>query len=375
MAAEKPGAAASQKQPTLTTAASAAPADDVRTHDKEGVLYIGMDFGTSRTSVSGSNGIRETVLSYVGYPKDVVSKKLLKKDKLFGEEAVSKRLSLRFYRPLEHGVIKGSADKDQDYVENLSAAKDLVRHAIEIVKPRKDELLYAVIGVPAQASINNKEAIVEAAREVLDSVMLCSEPFALAYGLDKLDEVLVIDIGAGTVDLCRMYGAMPQAEDQITIHSAGDHIDQLLFESMQKKCEGADFNINMVKQIKERHANVNDLGPRAHVELPVNGRPTPFDITDEVRAACRSIIKPIVDALHELIASFDPEFQHRLRNNILLGGGASQTVGLGAAIEDEMKQRFGAGSVTTVEEPIYAGANGALKIAHDMPEEFWQKLR
>jgi rod shape-determining protein MreB len=31
--------------------------------------------------------------------------------------------------------------------------------------------------------------------------------------------------------------------------------------------------------------------------------------------------------------------------------------------------------VTTVEEPIYAGANGALKIAHDMPEEYWRKLR
>ena len=47
-----------------------------------GVLYIGMDLGTSRTSVSASNGVRESVYSMVGYPKDVVSMKLLKKDML-----------------------------------------------------------------------------------------------------------------------------------------------------------------------------------------------------------------------------------------------------------------------------------------------------
>ena len=39
----------------------------------DGVLYIGIDLGTSRTSVASSNGLRETVWGYVGYPKDVVS--------------------------------------------------------------------------------------------------------------------------------------------------------------------------------------------------------------------------------------------------------------------------------------------------------------
>ncbi len=351
------------------------PTPFVNTTRKEGVLYLGMDLGTYRTSISASNGVRETVLSYVGYPKDVVSMKLLQKDKLFGQEAKEKRLSLRFFRPLEHGVIKGSDKMDQDYQENLAAAKHLVRHAIELAKPRKDELIYGVIGVPAQASINNKEAIVEAAKEVLDSVMLCSEPFAVAYGLNMLDDVLVIDIGAGTTDLCRMYGAMPKEEDQITLQYAGDSIDQTLYEMMQERCRGADFNINMVKSIKERYGFVNQVGHQALVDLPVQGKPTLFDITNEVRKACRTIISPIVDSLQKLIASFDPEFQYKLRNNVILGGGGSQIIGLGLAIEEEMKERFGGGHVATVEEPIYAGANGALKIAHDMPEEYWRRLK
>jgi len=64
-----------------------------------------------------------------------------------------------------------------------------------------------------------------------------------------------------------------------------------------------------------------------------------------------------------------------LKNNVLLGGGGSRIHGLAEAIEKEMKERFGQGSVIAVEEPVYAGATGALKIAHDMPSDFWDQLR
>jgi rod shape-determining protein MreB len=357
----------------LTHGGNGAPNPDH--HPKEGVLYIGIDLGTSRTAVSASNGVRECVLSFVGYPRDVVSMKLFKKDRLFGLEAQEKRLSLRLYRPLERGVIKGSSTRDREYEENLSAARDLVKHAVELARPRKDELVYGVIGAPAQASIENKEAIIDATKGVLDSVMLCSEPFAVAYGLDMLEDVLVIDIGAGTTDLCRMYGAMPAEDDQITLDIGGDSVDQALMEGMRERCRGADFNIHMVKKIKEKYAFVNEIAEPVIVHLPVKGKPTPFDVTDEVRKACRSLVGPIVDAVHQLIASFDPEFQHKLRQHILLGGGGSQIRGLGLAIEEEMRRKLGESEVHVVEEPIYAGANGALKIAHDMPEDYWQRLR
>ena len=62
-----------------------------------GVLYLGIDLGTSRTSVAASNGERVTLPSFVGYPKDVVSRKLLQKEVLFGDEAIAKRLSLVCY--------------------------------------------------------------------------------------------------------------------------------------------------------------------------------------------------------------------------------------------------------------------------------------
>ncbi len=340
-----------------------------------GVLYMGIDLGSSRTSVSASNGVRETVASYVGYPKDVVAKKLLKKDVLFGDEALEKRLSLDFHRPLAHGKLKFAESTGKEAEDALKATKDLLAESIRRARPRKDELIYAVIGVPAQASIKNKEAILAAARESVDSVMLCSEPFAVAYGLDMLDDVLVIDIGAGTTDLCRMHGTMPEESDQITINYAGDFIDDELVKRFKKSCAGADFSIQMVKLIKEKFGSVSDEMERALVTFPVKGKPTQFDVTDDIRQACRCIIPPIVDGLGKLISTFDPEFQSKLRSRVLLAGGGSLIRGLDYAIEAHMHEHLGGGHVIKIEEPVYGGANGALKVAHDMPAEYWEKLR
>src|SRR5262245_29234774 len=95
---------------TRKSQGAAAPSEPTNTTEEmkkdHGVLYLGIDLGTSRSSVAASNGQRVTISSHVGYPKDVVAQKLLKKDVLFGEEAVEHRLSCRFYRPLAAGVLK-----------------------------------------------------------------------------------------------------------------------------------------------------------------------------------------------------------------------------------------------------------------------------
>lgn len=344
--------------------------------DKDhGVLYVGMDLGTSRTSVSASNGVRETVLSVVGYPKDVVAAKLLKKDVLFGKEAIEKRLSLRFLRPLEKGRLKYSQADASVEEENLKAAKDLIREAVRMAKPRKDELVYCVIGVPAQASIKNKATIIDVAREAVDSVMLCSEPFAVAYGLDMLDDVLVIDIGAGTTDLCRMHGTMPEDADQVTYGIAGDAVDEELSRLILAAHPDAQFTKEMVKDIKERYSYLGEPSERAVVQIPIKGKPTSIDVTELVKQACSILVPPIVEGINNLVSTFDPEFQHKLRNRVLLAGGGSMIKNLDSAIEAAMLRDLGGGRVRRADEPIYGGANGALKIAHDMPEDYWEKLR
>jgi len=351
---------------------------DDRKSQEQAIVYIGMDLGTSRTAIACSNGVRDSFPSLVGYPKDLVSRKLLGRDVLHGKDVIKHRLSLKVYRPLELGVIKGSNGTDgvgkEEAEANMAAARELVKHAIRCARAPADALVFCTIGAPAEASITNRHAILEAAKEVIDSVMLCSEPFSVAYGMDVLSDALVIDIGAGTTDLCRMHGTLPEAEDQITINQAGDAIDDLLCELIKKRYPQVSFSRQMAIDAKEKYSTVRPTGEPIIVHWPVNGKPTPIDITKEMREACFSLVPPIVEALGRLVASFDPEFQEVLRNNVLLGGGGSQIRGLADSISEYMEEHLGGGSVRPVEEPIYGGANGALAISKDMPAEYWNQL-
>ncbi|MBF0528231.1 MAG: rod shape-determining protein, partial [Deltaproteobacteria bacterium] len=182
--------------------------------------------------------------------------------------------------------------------------------------------------------------------------------------------------GAGTTDLCRMHGTIPGEDDQITTFKAGDYIDQVFLELIQKKCEGANLNMNMVKRFKEENSFVSEQGTeRVLIELPVDGKPTTFDVTDELRTACRSIVPELVDGLKTLVATFDPEFQNGLKQRVVLAGGGSQIVGLKREIESYMKKTLGYGKVIPIEEPLYAGANGGLLLCKDMPDEYWDQLK
>ena len=337
------------------------------------IIYLGIDLGTSRTSITSSNGVRETVWSYVGYPKDHVAKKKMGgRDIIYGQEALENRLALNLFRPLAGGSIKHKGAKDSSEVKK--AIKDLLEYTVSLAKAPKDATIYAVIGAPAEASTEGKATILEAASDCIDSVIVSSEPFCVAYGLDFLDDTLVIDIGAGTTDLCRVHGTMPGADDQRTHEVAGDYIDQFLANLIKEQHPEAQFSINMVRKIKERHASVSPRMEDAIEVLPVAGKPTKFSLTESIYKACYTIVPPTIAALQDLIASYDPEFQAKMRNNIPLGGGGSQIKALGLAIEKALEE-YGGGKVKTVEEPQYAGCNGALKIGLDMPEEYWKEFR
>ncbi|RME77553.1 MAG: hypothetical protein D6785_12555, partial [Planctomycetota bacterium] len=165
----------------------------------------------------------------------------------------------------------------------------------------------------------------------------------------------------------------PTEEDQLTIHYAGDYVDEYLYKAMKENFPEAQFNMNMVKRIKEQYGFVKGVERKVKVQLPVNGKPQTFDITDVLCEACSTLVGPILNSIHKLISSFDPEFQHKIRNNVILAGGGSQLLGLDLAIEEGL-QELGGGKVLRVEEPLFGGANGALKLAQEMPMEYWERL-
>lgn len=344
------------------------------------VLNVGIDLGTSRSVIACDNGVRTFVPSYVGYPKDMVSRKLIGREVVFGDEALRHRLALDVRRPFEKGMIKYSNMQDVNPTEfeaYKKVSRDLLKHLIELAKGDGPDpvSVRAVLGAPDLASTQNKKLLVEIARGIIDDVLITSEPFAVAYGLGILSNALIVDIGAGTVDLCRMQGAIPGEDDQITIARAGDYIDEVFMREIKLRHPDVDITLNMVKQIKENNSTISEKGEGVLVSLPIKGKPTPVDLTEELRTACRVIVPEVVEGIRTLIASFDPEFQDVMKENVILAGGGSQIGGLAREIEKFMQENLGYGKVTRVEEPLYAGANGGLMLCKDMPPEYWEELR
>lgn len=337
------------------------------TLNKKNDLFVGIDLGTSSSAIVASNGKKKLVESYVGWPKDFISAKVIGKSVLFGNEALKNRLSMDVYRPFEHGVIKEGTEKEEESV------KELIRHLIELVHPEKDQKVLTVVGVPAESFKVNRIAIRDAVSDFVHSIIVVSEPFAVAYSLNLLNNAMIIDIGAGTVDFCIMHGTIPTEDDQKTILTAGDYIDQQLFNLLSEKYPKSTFNMNMVRIFKENNSFVGNSQNPVKVKIPVKGKPVVHDITNEIKKSCESILPPISETITEMIAKFDPEYQSKIRGNIILAGCGSQIQGLTECFKDALKD-YGTCQVRTVEDPLFSGASGALALAQEMPKEYWEKL-
>jgi rod shape-determining protein MreB len=344
----------------------------------KGIVYIGMDLGTFKTSVASSTGLRDVLPSAVGWPKDPIARTLLGRDVVFGKDLIDHRLALNIVRPFEKGVLKYNDIKDagvsaQDIEKYKEAALLLVEHAVALTRPPKGATICGVIGAPSRATVHNKKVMLDSARTAFDAAMIVSEPFTIAYGMNRLSDTLVIDIGAGTIDLCPIYGTFPTEEDQVTLPIGGDFIDAQFLKLVHAQYPGVQLSVNMAREIKEKHGFVHDVNEKAIVTLPVGGKLKQFDVTVPLKEACKMIVLPIVQGLRDLIARFDPEFQQRMLNNIILGGGGSQLKGLDVMIEEALKE-YGGAKVRRVGDAVYAGAMGALKLAMGMPADCWESL-
>jgi rod shape-determining protein MreB len=291
----------------------------------------------------------------------------VKKPVLFGREALENRPMLDLRRPLEHGLIKEGSERDEQ------AVQELLRHLISLAGARDGQPIRAVLGVPAEALRTSRQNLRAAVKGVADALMIVSEPFAVSYGIEALLHTMIVDIGAGTTDFCVMRGRYPTDEDQRTLTNAGDSVDEQLATLVRSKHPDARFSIYMVREWKEKWSFVGDAPAPVIVTVQKGAKATPIDITTEMRRACESLLGPVAETMADLLARVDPEYQERVRHNIILAGGGSQIPGLAAGLERVLVE-YGGGAVRVVEDPVFAGSNGSLAIALDASEGDWESL-
>ncbi|NKB68417.1 MAG: hypothetical protein GKR89_15245 [Candidatus Latescibacteria bacterium] len=319
----------------------------------------------------------------MGFPKDLISLKFLKKKIVIGDECLKNRMAVDLVWPLEEGVFRHSLlppqplDEDAepapapiDAGREIEAARHLINHVVELAEVRPGQQINLVIGCPARASQADRQNLLAAANGLADRILIQSEPFLVAYGLNLFNNALIVDIGAGTMDMCRMSGTIPSDEDQRTLYKSGDYIDKLLHKLLQQKITDSPVSLDLARRLKEQYAFVYPQTETITADFQVDGKPKAYEITQELREASESILPDMVAAARELVVTYDPEFQADLRQNIFLAGGGSQIRGLGEALRSRLTE-LGPTKVSTVDDPIYAGAGGALQLAQDLPPSEW----
>lgn len=341
-------------------------------------FFVGIDFGTFKTAIAASNGRRETLPTAVGQPKDHVARAILGRDYIFGEEILEDELALDIIRPFTKGALKyvpqseaGISDENGDRCRE--AAQRILQHALSLVEPPLGAPVFAVIGAPSRATTVSKHMLIGAAQGTFEALAIVAEPFLVAYSMKRLRKTLVVDIGAGTIDICPLYGTYPREEDQVTLSIGGDVIDEEFHQRLVQAHPEAQVTVDMAREIKERCGFVHDVNESAIVTLPVEGVPTTFDVTELLKDSCRRSVPPIVQGIRKVVARVHPKLQRDLVNNILLGGGGSQLRGLDGVIEQGLGP-LGGGRVSKVYDSVFAGAVGALGLAMAMPTSGWNTL-
>lgn len=331
------------------------------------VYFVGIDLGTSRTSIATSTGERLTRVSCVGYARDLIARKRFGREYLLGQEALDNRLALNMVWPLAEGNIRDD--------EAIASVTLLLRNIIEEAIPDLEEgdQIFGAVGVPAEASIKNKKDILAATEGVLDKVLIVSEPFAVAFAIDKLTENLIVDIGAGSTDLCALKGTFPGPGDQLTLPIAGNFLTQKLGEYIHAQYPDVQLSDKILNSIKERYGYASDNADPIMVELRVKGIPGQYDLTSIVHEACLDLTRPICEAIQQLIGDFDPDFQDTLRNNVIVAGGGSRLRGIDRAIERSLVP-YGGGQAMCVPDSEFCGATGCLRMAQEIPVEMWADL-
>lgn len=324
-------------------------------------LYVGIDLGTYQSTIASSAGSLETIETVVGRPKDPIARNFLGRDVLFGADALKNKLACNIYRPMAAGVT-------QDDEANLAAAKAFVTHLVETVDPEEYDEVFGVICSPSHVSFTDKSNLVATLRGQVNAIMVVTEPFATAFGIGEISGSIIVDIGAGTTDIARLYGTFPSEDDQLTITEAGDWIDEQLVDLVRKKYTGAQVTKDMVRKWKEEFSYLSGDDREQMVELSVEGKKQVVDIGDLVKEACGLIITKVGTAIKSIVATADPEYQPILRNNIILSGGGSLIEGVADAVAHEIAD-IGDVTVTCVDDPIEKVATGAMALAQEMPDE------
>ena len=356
----------------------------IRRVDRKRIL-VGFDLGTNASCILAGPAegrdasVSKVIPTVVGYAREGLVDGIIANNAttLIGEDALNHRLQLRMIAPLEDGIIAHAAP-----------AKDFIQRVRAVVDPTGTAEIRAVIGVPANAGQPAREDIRNCAAGVFDRVLLIPEPFLAALGfrdesrlgqanyVDPVTNSLFIDIGGGTSDLCLIQGYFPTADDQISLPFAGDAIDKLIEDDLQRTYPNNGLSRATVRQIKEEYSYVGPIRKPIDVKVLIGGKSHTLELGETIGRACNRLVEKIYPALTTLIARASSDSVATLLQNIVVTGGGSRIRGFDTVLQEKLiADGFEAPKVRLAGQDYKRFvAVGALKAARSAREDQWQHL-
>lgn len=348
-------------------------------------LLVGFDLGTNASCLLAGPAegkditVSKIIPSIVGYAREGLVDGIIANNAttLIGEEALTHRLQLRTIAPLEDGIIA-----------HVDAARDFIKRVRSVVDPTGTAEIRAVIGVPANATAAARDDIRNCAAGVFDRVLLIPEPFLAALGfrddgrvgqpnyVDPVTNSLFIDIGGGTTDLCLIQGYFPTAEDQISLAFAGDAIDKLIEDDLQRTYPNNGLSRASVRQIKEEHSYVGPIRKPIDVKVLIGGKSHTLELGETIGRACNRLLEKFYPALTTLISRASSDSVAQLLQNIVITGGGSRIRGLDTVLQQKLADDGYESPKVRLAGTEYKRfvAIGALKAARSAREDQWQHL-
>lgn len=348
-------------------------------------LLVGLDLGTNtscllaETAGNKNISVSKIVPTVVGYPKEGLVEGIITNNAkiLFGEAALSLRQQVKLVAPLEHGIIA-----------HQQPTADFLAHLRELADPSGRAEIRAVIGVPANAGDEAREDLCQAITGIFQRVLLVPEPFLAALGyrddsrigqsnyVDPVANSLFVDIGGGTTDLCLVQGYFPEARDQISIPFAGDAVDALLAENIDRIYPNSGMSPLDVRKVKEDQAYVGPVRRPLDTEVIVGGKARTLDLGESVGNACNTLFDKIYAGVRRLIARAPSDAVATTLQNIIVTGGGSRIKGIDTVLQQRLTDDGYVSPKVRLAGVDYKRfvALGALKAARSTAENQWQHL-
>lgn len=352
---------------------------------KTKAILVGFDFGTNKSCVlagaagNGDIAVSKVVPTVVGYTKDGIVDGIVAGNRsiLFGDDALQNMLHVRLAHPMTNGVISAP-----------TAARDFLKHIRSLADPTGNAEIRAVVGVPANASDQAREDIRRTCFGIFDRLILIPEPFLAALGyrddtrigqsnyIDPVVNSLFVDIGGGTSDLCLVQGYFPTPDDQISIAFAGDAIDQLLQNEIDRAYPNNGLSRHKVREIKETHGYVGPSRAPLPVKVVIGGKSHTIELGDALANSTNALIDKIYPALTTLIQRASSDSVVTLLQNIIITGGGSQIKGIDTLLQKKLSEDGYESPRVRVAGQDYKRyvALGALKAARAARDNQWQVL-